>query len=255
MDHRVYNSEEVLTRAVRIRRRKDVESERYLFELQDGETRELLLIALMRLRVVFSSDDALRLRVEREADIENVRVLNRRILDQLRSTEEYRVDFESRIYKDPWSDGTITAYHLDWRDVVCFDADNEPLHPPRRVHEMEMVDAVVYPRFVWMNEGYYGISYRIAQLRRREPIGLARCLFAPPTSALPTSALPTSALPIPPAPPPPPPGFRGIKSTIRIPFQTKTPVERSIRCITSSSGWKPSLDDILKCRQKLRTTK
>lgn len=249
MDHRVYNSEEVLQRAVRIRRRKDFESERYLFELQDGETRELLLIALMRLRVVFSSDDALRLRVERESDIEHVRVLNRRILDQLKSTDEYRADFESRVYKDPWSDGTITAYNIDWRDVVCFDADNEPLNPPRRVLEMEMVDAVVYPRFVWMNDGHYGISYRVAQLRRCEPIGLARCLFSAPCVA----SVPLA--PPPPPPPPPPLGFKGIKRTVRLPFQNKTPSVRSFKSITSATGWKPTLDDILKCRQKLRTTK
>lgn len=242
MDHRVYDSESVLNRSVRIRRREDVSSLRSLFELQDGETRELLLIALMRLRVVFSSDDAIRLRVDRRSDIENLQTLNRRVVEQLETSVEHGADFRARAYKDPWSNGIIALYNVDWRDVVCFDADHVPIRGERCVRDMEMVDAIVYPRFVWMNNAHYGISYRVAQLRRCEPVGLTRCLFAK-----------ASSIPIPPPPPPPPPTRAvGLRGTIRI----STKAEKRPKNIkTGVLPWTPSLDDILKCRQKLRTTK
>jgi len=109
-------------------------------------------------------------------------------------------------------------------DTSVFDIDGNEIEMSR-LKKSDNVVIVVYVKSLWINDKFYGINLKLSQIHRMEPLGLKKSLLV-------QKVVSTPKLP----PPPPPPPQQNVQ---------KREINKVVR---------PSLNDILKSREKLRKT-
>ena len=240
----VYDVKSYVARKLRIRRPTEYQKGLWIFGILDAFDNDVSVIEMSQLRLIWIDAHTLRVRDEEGNTVRQMDVVCRRVTTMLQ--EKYPSMFEGLTYVDPFRNDNMSFFNLDWKDVICTNRINEPLDW-HRVRKTEMVDLFLYPKNIWVNTVNFGVSFRVLQIRRSEPIGYN--LFLP-------------AFKSPPAPPPPPPppvrgasnGKHGIVSKIDQKSCKQNASLESSHISCSLQVVRPSLEEILKSRQKLRIT-
>jgi hypothetical protein len=203
-----------------------------LFSLIDIESKDHLLIRLNSYRVV--SIDATHLSLKDASNLNSARVdaFKSHIYTTLKTHTKYAEMFNERKEHSCNQSDLFRFVNLVWRDVTCFDVEDNMIQSDC-ILPNDLVSFIVYPRYVWMNSTHYGIAFKLVQLLRNEPLGLKTNLFLPSEYARHK----------PPPPPPPPPMF-----------VAKINSNKNINSITAFEVRRPTLQEILIGRQKLRLT-
>ena len=198
---------------------------------------------MSRMRLIWIDAHTLRVRDEEGNTVRQMDIVCRRVSTMLQ--EKYPSMFEGLTYVDPFRNDHMSFFNFDWNDVICTNRINEPVDW-HRVRKTEMVDLFLYPKNIWANSVNFGVSFRLLQIRRAEPLGCN--LFLP------------AFKPPPPPPPPPPTGGGGYSRKHMVVSKKDHKLCKSIPDLESSTPpcslqvVRPSLEEILKSRQKLRIT-
>jgi hypothetical protein len=217
---KVYAQHELQTARVILRKPIEYRPGLFVFGLVDATTKEYLMLRLNAWRIVWIDGRGMRVREEVGGGISALRAFQTRVIGNIQSHPTHRHKTNDRVEAVCAMNDTLTFFDIRWEDVTCFDYEYRAL-PRERLEKHDLLDVIVYPRNVWINDNRMGITVRLAQIRRREPLGIPRSLFG--------GSFPAA----PPAPPPP-----SIKTA-------QTMVRAVVR---------PTLADILKGKKALRIT-
>jgi len=237
----VIHVKDVITRKFRVRRPSEYQKGLHIFGIIDADTNDVLVVQMNQLRLLWIDSRSVRFHDEEGLNFKQMEAVCNRICKVVKQKHEKL--FKGLTYIDPFRNEIMSFSNLNWEDVACINRMNQPLDW-RRVRKTEMVDVFMYPKNMWTNATNYGFSFRFLQLRRCEPLGCN--LFS------------TIQRTLPPPPPPPPPKQRplSIKNDLKSDHKSSKNNQPSNNFNSSSSlqVLPPSLEEILKSRQKLRIT-
>ena len=244
----VIDIEGLATRRLRVKRPSEYQKGLRIFGIVDARTNDLLVIQMHQMRLLWIDARTVRIRDEDGCALKHMDAVCRRLSKAVR--DKYPTVFRDLSYVDPFRNDAMSFCNLNWSDVYCMSRTSENLDW-RRVQKTEMIDVFVYPKNIWTNAVNYGISFRLVQIRRCEPLG-CKCF----------SSSGNDSSPPPPPPPLPPPGiFKAnvskVIATVSKADQISSENYLSKNHSNSSSSIQvrvPSLEEILKSRQKLRIT-
>jgi hypothetical protein len=242
---KVHDVKTFATRKLRVRRPTEYQKGLWIFGILDAFENDVAVIELKQMRLIWIDARTIRARDEEGTILRQMDLVCKRVTKMLQG--KYPSIFEGLTYVDPFRNDAITFSNIDWKDVTCTNRVNDPLDW-RRIRKTEMVDLFVYPKNIWANSVNFGMSFRVLQMRRAEPLGCN--LF-----------LPAFKSPVPPPPPPPPPprghsSHRKPTPVLKVDQESSTQksISKSPTSPCSLQVVRPSLEEILKSRQKLRIT-
>lgn len=239
----VIHVRDMIYRKFRVRRPSEYQKGLRILGIIDADTNDILVVQMNQLRLLWIDARSVRFRDEEGNSFKEMEAVCNRICTVVR--QKHKELFEGLTYVDPFRNDVMSFSNLNWEDVACVNRMNQPLDW-RRVRKTEMVDVFLYPKNIWTNATNYGFSFRFLQLRRCEPLGCN--LFSCSQSVTP------------PPPPPPPPSKSKLQSHVKDNLKTDHKSSKNNQPnnnFNSSSSLQvlpPSLEEILKSRQKLRIT-
>lgn len=240
----VIHVKDMIHRKFRVRRPSEYQKGLHILGIIDADTNDVLVVQLNQLRLLWIDSQSVRFRDEEGIHFKQMEAVCNRICKVVKQKHEKL--FKGLTYVDPFRNDIMSFPNLNWEDVACINRMNQPLDW-RRVRKTEMVDVFLYPKNIWTNATNYGFSFRVLQLRRCEPLGCN--LFAHTPSPQP-----------PPPPPPPPPPISKSRSLVKGNLKTdhksckNNQENNNFNSSSSLQVLPPSLEEILKSRQKLRIT-
>ena len=240
---KVHDVKTFASRKLRVRRPTEYQKGLWIFGILDALENDVAVIEMNQMRLIWIDARTIRARDEEGTILRQMDIVCKRVTKMLQG--KYPSVFEGLTYVDPFRNDAISFSNIDWKDVTCTNRVNDPLDW-RRIRKTEMVDLFVYPKNIWANSVNFGVSFRVLQMRRAEPLGCN--LF-----------LPAFKSPPPPPPPPPPGGYSSHKKRQLVSKVDQESCTQKTSLKTSTSpcslhAVRPSLEEILKSRQKLRIT-
>lgn len=194
----------------------------YIFDLYYKN--EVLLIPLRNLQICNKGKNVKC--IDTSVCLKELKKVVDNIISRVKGNSKYEELFKNReMYNMILNDSIVINFkNVCEYDTSVFDVDGNVIEM-NRLKKGDNVVIVVYVKSLWINDKFYGINLKSSQIHRMEPLGLKKSLFV-------------QKIVLTPKPPPPPPP----------PLQQKVQ-KREINKIV-----RPSLNDILKSREKLRKT-
>ena len=183
-----------------------------------------------------------------------VRLVERKLIERIKLVEAYATLFENREHRSVLcdNDSVLNIRDVSEHDTTIFDLSGNIIDIPRLKFQ-DKVRLVLYFKSVWVNERYYGLTVKIAQIERTEPMGSKVALF--PRSVYTTPLFP----PLPPLPPPPPPPPPPVPKSSRVKHHhiksiTSASASTHDTCKRTTGVIRPSVAEIMESMNKLRKT-
>lgn len=170
-----------------------------------------------------------------------VRLVERKLIERIRLVEAYAPLFENREHRSILCDNEsmLNIRDISELDTPVFDLSGNIIDIPRLKFQ-DKVRLILYVKSIWVNERYYGLTVKIAQIERTEPMGSRVALF--PQSVY--------TRPSPPPPPPPPLSLKNIN--VKHHIKKKKTIDDTDKRTTGVI--RPSVAEIMESMNKLRKT-
>ena len=178
------------------------------------------------------------------------------IIDRIKSVKEYKSIFQNKniipILKNQESCRILTIRDICNIDTVIFNSSNEVIQIENLKYR-DNVRLILYLKSVWVSQENIGISLKVSQIQRLEPLLLYKSLFEDEQT--------NNFIKKPPPPPPPPPKLNKKKNLElkeghdkRAFLLIQKEHDEKQNSEQTAIRTRPSLSDIIPSKNKLRKT-